>query len=81
MALKQLSDRNVDGTSMGFSATDLAGFHGTAVAQAAAITAPSATLTISTTPAFGFTTSTQADAMVTAVNSILTALKNKGIIA
>ncbi len=58
------------------------GFYGVApVAQATTIAAVSTTASSSTTNAFGYTTSTQADALVTAVNSILTALKNIGIVA
>lgn len=45
---------------------------------AAAITAPAATGSTSTTP-FGFTTSTQADALVTAVRAIIVALQAAGI--
>lgn len=79
MAVEQLSKGNSDGTSLGQNATDLAGFHGTAVVRAAAITSPSSTATTSTTP-FGFSTSTQADAMVTAVRAILAAIQAKGIV-
>jgi len=66
---------------LGQNASALTGFHGTACDQAAAITSPSATAASDTTSAFGFTTSTQADAVVTAVRSILVALREKGIIA
>lgn len=82
MAVKQLSDGREDGVVLGQSATDLVGMYGgTPVDQAAAITSVNTTAATSTTNAFGFTTSTQADALVTAVNSILVAMRDVGIIA
>lgn len=72
MAVKQLSDGNSDGTVMGQSASDKVGFHGvTPVDQAAAIA------DISVTGTYG----TDDDAIELAVNSILAALREKGIIA
>lgn len=66
MAIKQLSDGGSDGTVLGQSATDLIGFHGaTPSDQAAAITLTSGSL--------GDTN--------TAINAILTALREKGLIA
>jgi hypothetical protein len=60
-------------------ASQFIGMYGaTPVARAAAITGPAATASTNVTP-FGYTTSTQADAIVTAVNSIITALKNIGV--
>ncbi len=51
------------------------------VAQAAAITSPGTTAATTTTGGcWGYSTSTQADAVNTAVRSILTALRNVGII-
>lgn len=80
MAVKQLSDGNPDGVALGQSATDLIALHGvTPVARAAAITAPAATASTSTTP-FGYS-QTQADALVTAVRAIIVALQAKGITA
>jgi hypothetical protein len=68
MAIKQLSDKNPDGTVVGQSAADLVAFHGaTPVAQASAIT----TLALSAT-----TTS-----LASTVNSILAVLANKGLTA
>lgn len=82
MAARQLSDKRADGLYVGQSATDKVGFYGTApVVQASVITAVNTTASTSTTNAFGFTTSTQADAIVTALNSVITALKNIGIVA
>ncbi len=68
MAIKQLSDKNPDGTVLGQSAADLVAFHGaTPVAQASAIT----TLALSAT-----TTS-----LASTVNAILAVLANKGLTA
>ncbi len=66
MAIKYLSDQGPDGTVLGNDSTDLVGLWGAdPVAQASAITLTSGTL---------------GDAN-TAVNSILTVLRNAGIIA
>lgn len=82
MAARQLSDKRSDGLYVGQSATDKVGFYGTTpVAQYATIAAVNTTASTSTTNAFGYTTSTQADAIVTALNSVITALKNIGIVA
>jgi len=68
MPVKQLSDKNADGTTMGQSASDKCSTYGvTPVVQAAAITA------LTTTPT--------ATDVGTAVNAIITALKNFGITA
>ena len=68
MASKQLSDGTSDGVLMGQSAADKVGFYGkTPVVQASLVTA------LVTTPA---TTD-----IATAVNGVITALKNVGIIA
>lgn len=69
------------GFQIGNAAADLVAFHGsTPVDQAAAITSVTTTALI-LTPAYGFTTTAQANAMITAVNSVLVALREKGIIA
>jgi hypothetical protein len=61
--------------------TGLMAFYGeTPVDQAAAITHVGTTAVTTTTP-FGFGTSTQATAIITAVNSMLTALEEIGVIA
>jgi hypothetical protein len=78
--IKQLSDGSPGGTTLGQSATDLISFHGaTAVAQAAVSASVSTTAPVS--GAFGFSTSAQAIAVLTALNDILTCLKNKGLMA
>jgi hypothetical protein len=77
---KQLSDGNPDGTALGQSATDLISFHGaTPVDQAAVVTAVSTS--VLTTGLLGFNTTAQANALIAAVNSILVALKEKGLMA
>jgi hypothetical protein len=82
-AVRQLSGADTDGTSLGQSATDKISLYGaTPVAQRsgsaqAAVTTTAAT---STTP-FGFSTSTQANAIVTLVNELRAALVALGAIA
>lgn len=83
MALKQLSDGNTDGTSLGQSASDLISFYGvTPVAQAATFTsvATTAAASANTSTVYGYS-STQANAIVTAVNAIITCLENVGLAA
>lgn len=67
------------GDTLGATAADLAGFHGSAVAQAATLTAPAATAATNSSP-YGFSQA-QADAIVTWIRAADTALKNKGIVA
>lgn len=82
MAVRELSDLRVDGTRLGQSAADLVGFFGnTPVDQPARVTAVNTTASTSTTNAFGYTTSTQADAIVTAINAIITNLEELGLMA
>lgn len=66
MAMQQLHDGNDEGATIGAASTDLAGFHGSAVAQAALI---------------ALTTGATIATVVLAVQAILVALKNKGIVA
>lgn len=80
MAAKQLSDGNSDGTVLGQSASDKVAFHGaTPVVQASTTTAPAATAATNSSP-YGYG-QTQADAIVTWIRAVDTALKAKGIIA
>ena len=68
MAVKQLSDGQADGVTLGQSSTDKVGFHGvTPVVRAAAIT--------------NLANDANGTAIATAVNAILVALRNKGLIA
>ncbi len=80
MAIENLSKGNDDGTSFGLDANDPVGFHGATSVQAAAITGPGTTAATTTTP-YGFATSTQADAVTSAIAAILTAISGKGITA
>jgi hypothetical protein len=78
----QVSDGNVnEAVNVGVSGGTISFFGETAVAQQTAVTAVATTAATSTTNAFGYTTSTQADAIVTAVNAIITRLKNLGLTA
>lgn len=71
MALKQLSDAGTDGTVLGQSSADKIGFYGaTPVVRASAITAVATTATTADIAALG-----------TALNSVITTLKNLGLTA
>lgn len=79
---KQLSDGNADGTVLGQDTSDLISFYGVApIAQPAAVTSVTTTAATSTTNAYGFTTAAQADAIVTAVNAVVSKLALLGLIA
>jgi len=78
MAVKQLSDGNPDGTTLGQNASDIIGFHGaTPVAQGSAVTTMA---TIPTTFTDG-TISVRLNTLIGKVNSLATTLRNKGLIA
>jgi len=80
---KELSDGNPSGTSLGQSATDLVGFYGkTPIVQrtSSAQAAVSTTGSNSGSTNYGFTTATQADAIVTLVNELRAALVAVGMI-
>lgn len=80
MAARQHSDARGDGQSFGQSSTDLIGFYGKApIVRPTAAVAVNTTAATSTTNAFGYTTSTQADAIVTAVNALITNLSALGL--
>lgn len=81
MAVKQHSDGGPDGQKFGQSSTDLIGFYGASpVARQTATTAPSATAAVSVSATqWGFSTSTQADALVATVRALNTALTNLGL--
>lgn len=79
---ERLDTGSPDGCLIGGASTDLVGFYGeTPVDQAAAITTVTTDAATSTTNAWGYSTSTQADAIVTAVNAIIAALAGIGITA
>lgn len=68
-------------TTLRSSSDSTIGFYGaTPVAQASTIASVATTAATTSTP-WGYSTSTQADAVVTALNSVITALKNIGIVA
>lgn len=79
--VEYIGDGNPDGTVLGQSSSELIAFHGaTPTDQYAAITSVSTSAPTSSSP-FGFVTTAQLTALVTAVNSIIAALKEKGITA
>jgi hypothetical protein len=70
-----------DGQLIGYTSAKLVGFHGkTPCDQAAAITSVSTSVALSVCGVYGFT-STQANAIITAVNAVLAALNEKGLTA
>jgi len=81
-SVDELSKKNPDGTRLGQSSTDKIGFFGltTPIVQPSAITAVGTTASTSSSPV-GYGSTTQADAVVTAVNACITALKNLGLTA
>ena len=79
MGVEYVGNKNDDGLSLGQAAADLISFYGvTPVAQAATIAA--ATNTTTTTTTTGALT-TDIDSIRTKLNSVITALKNIGVIA
>lgn len=86
MSADQISKGSPDGTLIGQSATDKLGFYSitTAIVQPVTFSAVSTTAVVSTSSnasTFGFQSSGQAAALFTAVNNIITALKNLGLVA
>jgi hypothetical protein len=79
MGVEYLTNKNDDGSSFGQAAADLISFYGVSpVAQAATIAAATnTTTTTSTTTAL----TTDLDSVRTKLNSVITALKNIGVIA
>jgi hypothetical protein len=80
MPLQQIGSNDEDGATFGSAAAKLVGFHGSKCDQAAAITSVSTSAAVSVCGAFAFT-SAQANGLITAVNSILAALQEKGFTA
>lgn len=73
--------QNITGGQIGASSTATVGFYGASVTtQPATVASVTTTGATSSTP-FGYTTSTQADAIVTALNSVIAKLKTLGLIA
>lgn len=80
MSAEQVGTGLDDGVTVGISGGKVSLYGATAVVRASAITAPATTAATQSSP-FGYATSTQADAINTAVRSIITALANVGITA
>lgn len=81
MALRELSDANADGTRLGQSSSDKLGFYGLATP----VVRPSVTAYATTTAAtnsspYGFTTSTQANALNTWAVQADAALRGLGLV-
>ena len=71
-----------DGFYVGKTATSLVGFYGaTPVVQQTGGTAAVTTTAVTSTSPFGYTTSTQAQAIVTLVNELRAALVTYGLLA
>ena len=71
-----------DGTVFGQTSSSVQGFWGSVTNQRPAnIATVTNTASTSTSSAFGYTTSTQCEAVTTAVNSIIVALVSTGFIA
>lgn len=70
-----------DGTILGQTSSSLIGFYGTTPKDRPdAVTALITTASTSTSSAFGYTTSTQCEAVTTAVNTIIARLQELGLI-
>lgn len=75
-------DPNNDGCILGqTSSAKVAFYGGTPASRPAAVTAVVTTASTSTSSAFGYTTSAQAEAIVTAVNTVITRLQTLGLTA
>lgn len=80
MGVKELSDKGPDGTRLGQSSADLISFHGSTPCDQSA-TAAAVSTTAPVSGAFGFETSAQAIAVLTAINALLVCVKEKGLMA
>jgi hypothetical protein len=82
MAVRELSGKDVDGTRLGQTSTDLIGFFGATpvvrFATSVQIPASTAAVSISATQ-WGFTTSTQANAIMSVAVMLATAFSNYGL--
>ena len=77
-----LDGKQADGTILGQTSSSVVGFFGRVTNQRpAAETALVTTASTSTSSAFGYTTSTQCEAVTTAVNSIIVKLTALGLLA
>lgn len=84
MAVNQLSDGNVEGTTLGQSTSDLVAFHGSAPSAQRSGTdqaAVSTSTAIAVSSGYGFSTMAQANAIIALVNEIRATLVAKGLMA
>jgi hypothetical protein len=85
MTVQYLTDRNPDGTCLGYSSSDPLAFYGATPAARSAFSAAAVgtTIAVSTTTgaitSWGFATSTQADGIVSLLNEIRAALVTLGL--
>jgi hypothetical protein len=77
--IEQIGNGSPAGATLGATAAKLAGMHGLACIQASTISLSATTAATSTSP-FGYSEA-QANGIVSKLNSVITALINKGIIA
>ena len=82
MAVEELTKGNDDGTRIGQASTEKLGFYGltTPIVQPTGGVAVTTTAATTSTP-YGYSTSTQADAIVTAINATLANLRALGLVA
>lgn len=80
MAVEYLDKGNDDGTNFGQATTSKIGFYGltTPIVQPTKATAVTTSAATTATP-YGYSTSTQADAIVTAINAIIANLTALGL--
>jgi|WetSurMetagenome_2_1015567.scaffolds.fasta_scaffold03719_8 hypothetical protein len=82
MGVKYLTDQGPDGTCLGTTSSDLVAFFGAdpVAQQSITVTTVETTVAVSTTSAiWGFSTSTQANKVIVAVDEILKLLANLGL--
>lgn len=82
MAARQLSNGDSEGQVLGQSSSDKLGFYGlsTAIVRPSVSAYTTTTAAVSTSTNWGYTTSTQADAINTQVVAITAALRNLGLV-
>ena len=79
--VRQLSDGRPDGQCLGQSATDLVSFHNATPCDQAAFITTLSINALSVSGVIGFTSSASFSTAITAINSILTILSEKGLMA
>ena len=80
MPVTELTDNNADGSRVGQSSSEKIGFYGAAPVVRQSVSAyTTTTASVSTSTNWGYTTSTQADAINTQVVAITAALRNLGL--